>query len=264
MTLIGNKARQKFHLLLAVLFTSASLPFSGALADQGPTPDSTGSRRTSWEEDLKSPWTHAQTELWIGTGATLLLIILEDQVVDQVQAHGVEKRPLGRFANFLRLQGNLVPNAFYALGFGLHGWLGNDSRSTSKSFTMIEASLYAVLVSTSLKFVVREPRPDGSDRLSFPSGHSTAIGAFAGVVFAQENLGWGAAAGGLAGLVAYSRINDNRHFIHDVVAGLTIGTSIGLGLGRLHSVRGEEQKISFVPVLGSNKTAALQVAFPFQ
>ena len=33
----------------------------------------------------------------------------------------------------------------------------------------------------------------------------------------------------LAALTAFSRMNDNQHYIHDVVAGATIGTVFGLG-----------------------------------
>ena len=34
----------------------------------------------------------------------------------------------------------------------------------------------------------------------------------------------------LAGTVALSRMNDNKHYLHDVVAGATIGTAYGLGI----------------------------------
>lgn len=38
----------------------------------------------------------------------------------------------------------------------------------------------------------------------------------------------------LAGFVAYSRINDNAHYLHDVVGGAVIGTGYGLGLHYLY------------------------------
>lgn len=212
-------------------------------------------------DDLQAPWTHAQTELWVGTGATLLTLILEDQVVDPAQAETVEDRPLGRLSNFADQMGKLIPNAAYALGYGLHGALGGNSRLTDKSLTMIKASLYSAGVTTALKYLVREPRPDGSSRNSFPSGHATTIGAFAGVVIAQESLGWGVLASGLAGMVALGRMNDNRHYLHDVLAGLTIGAATGLGMARLHIENNSDLSFRVVPGTQDRPSLSAQVSW---
>ena len=40
----------------------------------------------------------------------------------------------------------------------------------------------------------------------------------------------GGAAYSLAGFVSYRRMNDNRHYLHDVMAGATIGTAFGYGV----------------------------------
>jgi len=106
---------------------------------------------------------------------------------------------------------------------------------------MLKASLYSTSISTALKVTVREPRPNSSDRTSFPSGHSTAAFAFSSFVAAEHGF-WpmGLAALGLSTLTGLSRINDNRHFLHDVIAGATIGTAYGLGISYLHKSKSDE------------------------
>ncbi|TQR28781.1 PAP2 family protein [Campylobacter sp. MIT 99-7217] len=73
-----------------------------------------------------------------------------------------------------------------------------------------------------LKRVVREKRPDKSDDLSFPSGHSA--GAFSGATFIHKRYGFKQAAVPyvLASYVAYSRVKARKHYTHDVLAGAAL------------------------------------------
>jgi membrane-associated phospholipid phosphatase len=97
-----------------------------------------------------------------------------------------------------------------------------------------------------IKVSVRERRPDDTnDRSSFPSGHSATVFAFASVVAMDHGWQWGIPAYTLAAFVGYSRINDNRHYLHDVVAGATLGIGYGLGVGYKMRERSElPQKVS--------------------
>lgn len=72
---------------------------------------------------------------------------------------------------------------------------------------------------------VRE-RPDGSARLSFPSGHTAT--AFVAAEFLHQEYGdksvWISIGGyGMATLIGVARVYNNRHWISDVVAGAGIG-----------------------------------------
>ena len=77
-------------------------------------------------------------------------------------------------------------------------------------------------VTAALKYSVDETRPDGGSR-SFPSGHTSL--AFTGAEFIRKEYGWGwgAPAYLFASFVGYSRVQADKHYTHDVLAGAAIG-----------------------------------------
>lgn len=93
---------------------------------------------------------------------------------------------------------------------------------------LFEAVMTTHLVTFIIKKSVGRTRPDGSNNLSFPSGHTSAMTAIAGVL--QKRHGWkaGIPAYLLATYVAVTRIKTQKHYASDVLAGATIGTLIGI------------------------------------
>ena len=68
-----------------------------------------------------------------------------------------------------------------------------------------------------------------------PSGHisnSFAVAAVANELYGQKV---GTVAYLIAGLVAISRINDNDHYLSDVIAGAGLGTIIGRGFAKTYN-----------------------------
>lgn len=102
--------------------------------------------------------------------------------------------------------------------------LAKDRKGLAQLARSYAASMAAVYV---LKPVVDRTRPYGGGR-SFPSGHATS--AFAGAAFLQMRYGWtlGLPAYAVAGYVAYSRVEADRHHASDVVAGAAIGIAANL------------------------------------
>lgn len=181
--------------------------------------------------DFSSPVTTPAISLVAGSGATLLLYGFKYEIGDPLQDSWSTRKPLGSTSQFGDIMGQLVPNAIYTLGMAIDGWGYHNEKSKARSILMLKASAYSGVMSLGLKYVFREPRPNGSsDMASFPSGHATSAFAFAAVVGAEHEWYWGVAAYSLATFVAASRINDNMHRLHDVVGGATIGLSYGLGL----------------------------------
>jgi len=189
-----------------------------------------------WSEEawdnFKSPFTtKGKYILMGGAGLTASLLFFEDQIIDPVQHETVEDKPLGATSKFGDLGGQGVPNAIYAAGMLTYGLLAKNSESLRDASGMLQATTYSFFTTTLLKTTVREPRPYNSHiKTSFPSGHTAAAFAFASYVGCRHSLGWGVAAYSLATFVGFSRMNDDAHYLHDVVAGAAIGGSYGLGV----------------------------------
>lgn len=111
-----------------------------------------------------------------------------------------------------------------------------------------DALLTTVLVSEGIKRTVRETRPDGSDKKSFPSMHTAAAFAVATMqseYHPDQAVYWYLG----ASLIGASRVKLHRHYVHDVLAGAALGYA--LAKTSLHQSRG----LVFSPVLPENNTA---------
>jgi len=201
--------------------------------------------KSDFKKEVTSPWSHhVNNVFWTGTALTVLAVALEDGI-DPIEDEVAEDKPLGSFSRFGDLAGKLYPNAGYVVGQLIAGVSGNK-HGYRRALEMAKGTGYASAVTWSLKNIVREPRPrTPSQKDSFPSAHSTHAFAFGGYVLSQHGLGWGIPALAISSFSAASRINDNRHRLHDVIAGATIGLSYGLGLGwlnRKHEISEEEKE----------------------
>lgn len=209
------------------------------------------------DESLSPFTTSARNVLIVGTGLTLGVLIFEDSIVDPTQEEVVNHKPLGSLSKFGDLSGQMLPNALYAIGQALAGVSG-DPMGYNRAMGMLKASAYASGVTTALKYTIREPRPTNghNERNSFPSGHSTTAFAFSGYVLEEHGWGWGIPALTVSSFVAASRINDNRHYLHDVLAGATIGLAYGIGISKVDKAKREkgekEAGLTIVPIFDSN------------
>jgi membrane-associated phospholipid phosphatase len=82
-----------------------------------------------------------------------------------------------------------------------------------------------------IKFITGRMRPDGANRRSFPSGHTSS--SFLAATIADDLYGSkiGVPAYLLAGLTGLSRIHDNKHYLSDVIFGASLGIALGKGFG---------------------------------
>ncbi len=112
-------------------------------------------------------------------------------------------------------------------GLFLAGRFSTNDRFRAATYDLTQALIVDSVYVFALKEAVRRQRPDGSDRLSFPSGH--ASGAFALATVAEKHYGWkvGLPAYLVASAVGVSRIENDRHHLSDVLAGAALGYVVG-------------------------------------
>lgn len=88
------------------------------------------------------------------------------------------------------------------------------------------AALFEAVMVNSIKYTVKEPRPDGSSHNSFPSGHTATAFMGAEILFQEyrDISPWIGYSGYLmAAATGALRIYNNRHWMNDIVAGACVG-----------------------------------------
>lgn len=207
-------------------------------------------------EGLQTPvTTQAKNPFLITAGLTLSAAILEDQIVDPIQEETIREKPLGKLSSFAEIMGQLVPNILYYGGMKTHYYLTSSESTNLNAEIMLKATIYSALVTNILKYTIREPRPtEGGARNSFPSGHTTSAFAFASAVGAIHGWKWGTPAYLLAAVVGFSRINDNAHYLHDVLGGAAIGMGYGLGMTYLLKKEVIDENLAIYPIMNRSKT----------
>ena len=166
--------------------------------------------------------------LLVGGGATGIGAIFDDEVADWIAdpEHGFGTS----------LEDGAAPavvGAAVAVLFAT-GRAVDGPRYRAMTYDLMHAFLINAGYTTLLKEVVQRERPNGDDQLSFPSGH--ASNAFTLAAVAERHYGWkaGLPAYTLASLVAVSRLQRNKHYLSDVMAGATLGYIVGRTVVRVN------------------------------
>ena len=120
--------------------------------------------------------------------------------------------------------------------FGLFvaGRLADGGRFRAFTYDAAQALVVDAVYTSALKKITSRMRPDGSDNLSFPSGHTSTAFAFATV--ANAHYGWkvGVPSYLAAGAIGLSRVSTNKHHLSDVIAGAAIGYVTGRTVVRVN------------------------------
>ena len=123
--------------------------------------------------------------------------------------------------------GNVIGNFVFQIGAGFATYAGGKAVGNKQlayaGRDIVRAQFLSQGMVQALKYTVRRERPDGSNNLSFPSGHSASM--FATATVLQRYYGWkvGVPAYALGGYVALARMAWNRHHATDVVMGAGFG-----------------------------------------
>ncbi len=146
------------------------------------------------------------------------------------------------------------------------GRLAGHGRFRDATYDIAQVTLVAAAYTTAIKYPTHRQRPDGSDHLSFPSGHTS--NAFAWATVASHHYGWklGVPSYAFATLVGIARLEKNSHHLTDVVAAAGLGYVCGRTVTRRDGepVPGRAPRVSLAPLLGAKgRGAGLVVSVGF-
>jgi membrane-associated phospholipid phosphatase len=252
------------RLLIAISFSAGSFLSSGLCAEPsadvnagsvGSVPRADSIFSTDYVKQLwfdtgavltaPAHWDEADWQIaGIWTGGVAVSAGLDHEVRRQAQTHW-RSRPADRFFRQwqnLGMQYSWIEiAAFEAWGVADDNRVARDTAMDALSASVIAGGI----ITPTLKYAVGRYRPAETEQTfkfrpfsghqSFPSGHATQAFAIATVVAShytewwQQSLSYGAAA-----LVDVARIQQNAHFLSDVVAGSAIGWSVGRAIVHRH------------------------------
>ncbi len=148
--------------------------------------------------------------------------------------------------------GNLAGSFPFQVGagfatYGLGRTFGN-SKAADAGRDIVRAQIVSQVLVQGMKMTIRRERPDGSNKMSFPSGHAASAFATAGVL--HRHYGWkaGVPAYAFGSYVSLARMSWNRHHATDVV----MGAGFGLASARTvtMSMRGSTFSVGVQPQTG--------------
>ena len=164
----------------------------------------------------------------LGLGAAWGASYFDDQIVSSnfnSEAH--EGNSYDRvFESGEFLGGGLVQIGGAFATYGLGKLLSKPEVEKLGSY-LVRAQMVTVPLTFGLKFAVSRERPDSTSNRSFPSGHASVT--FASATVLQRLYGWkaGVPAYLVASYVATSRLNENKHYLSDIVFGAALGVMTG-------------------------------------
>lgn len=187
--------------------------------------------KTIWE-DFKSPiTTNAKYIALSGTVITSILHFNDHNLNQKARSNTQYNRPLKDMGYVGEALGWGYLNLLYTAGFFAHSYWTNNKKSAERSEMMMNTSLLTLFWTSGLKILIKSRRPGfPEENDSFPSGHTSMSVAFASLVTAEHGLYWGAPSFLVAGFISYSRLNDDYHWVQDIIAGATIGASYAWGV----------------------------------
>ena len=166
--------------------------------------------------------------LLAGGGASIFVHPLDDRVHTWVV-----KQPDSDLAAVGNAGGGVWAQDVSALAIWGIGAASGHRKVAHVGADLIRAQALVTVLVVPTKVIVNRERPNGSHR-SFPSGHASSSFATAAVL--GEHFGWkvGVPAYALAGVVGWSRLRSDNHWLSDVAFGASLGVIAGTTVASGH------------------------------
>jgi membrane-associated phospholipid phosphatase len=159
----------------------------------------------------------------LGFGATAIVSPKDDDIARYFLRQ--ERFPLAG-----RIGGALGNTLFLAAGEGtifLIGQIRDDAKFREISYSIGQALVMETVILYPLKVVTNRERPNLEDHHAFPSGHSTSAFAVAAVLDHYYGPKVAIPVYAAGAFVAFARMEQNKHYLTDVMAGAAFGWLIG-------------------------------------
>ncbi len=184
---------------------------------------------------MKNSVTDKSNLLILGTAGlgALLAYQFDDQIQEYVQREGLLPEKVSKFGS---LYGGIWSAWLLPVSIIITSKVEDESnREMLEKLEFATSALVANGITTIiLKEIIGRERPNGHSDRSMPSGHTSHSFAVAAVANELYGNKIGTAAYLIAGLVAISRINDNDHYLSDVIIGAALGAIIGRGFAKTY------------------------------
>ncbi len=152
-----------------------------------------------------------------------------------------------------RLGGSIVVAGASVLTFAA-GRIVRSPEISNTGLYLMEAVFTTKLITLGLKRAVGRQRPNGQNKRSFPSGHTSGMFTIASVLHERHGAKIGIPAYLAASFVGISRVRLQNHFPTDVVAGAALGIIIGRSFASGHA---ESKLVELSPVVGPSYSGLL-------
>lgn len=195
------------------------------------------------------------TRVGLGVGGVMVLMRVDGTVRDEIRQNS--NHSTHRLAESVEPFGSDY-SWFILAGFYGAGRVLDSQRASAVAQDGLASSLLAAgLITPIVKEIAGRSRPSQTDEefdfwgdgKSFPSGHATQAFAIASVVAAHYDHVWvDTLAYGLASMVGYARLENDAHFLSDVVVGALIGILVARTVVRLNS---EHRRLRLQPAFSN-------------
>jgi membrane-associated phospholipid phosphatase len=205
--------------ILAVICATASPTFAQSADRAMPT---FGDEVRAFGHDFGALWSR-DNGIWTAAGAAAVLGARPFDDTATRWFGDMDQRALRKIFIPGKFIGRDVVQVGIAGATYLVGRLGDRPNATAAGYEMLRADLITEGIVQALKFTVRRRRPDGSNRLSFPSGHAAMT--FATATVLERRFGWLQSVPAFLGAsyVSAARVTEDKHFVSDVIAGAVVG-----------------------------------------
>jgi membrane-associated phospholipid phosphatase len=153
----------------------------------------------------------------------------------------------------------LVAGAFLA------GRASHNEPFRAATYDMAQAVVVTGAYTMILKETVQRTRPDGSNKFSFPSGHTSNAFALATVADGHFGPKVGIPAYAAAAAIGWCRVGKNVHHLSDVLAGAALGVIVGRTVVRQDGAPARDRKqwqiVPAVPPTGAGVGAGVSLVW---